>query len=70
MIGDTMITCSVCGCLNDPSNTVCKECGSDLIDEYEVIMFDEDTNNDSGFDDRDNPIDNLDYDYDEYEDDF
>ena len=25
-----MITCSVCGCLNDSSNAVCKECGSDL----------------------------------------
>jgi RNA polymerase subunit RPABC4/transcription elongation factor Spt4 len=27
-----MITCSVCGCLNDPSNAVCVECGSDLSD--------------------------------------
>lgn len=27
-----MITCSVCGCLNDSSNAVCKECGSDLSD--------------------------------------
>ena len=30
--GDAMITCSVCGCLNDSSNAVCKECGSDLSD--------------------------------------
>lgn len=27
-----MITCSVCGHLNDPSNMVCEECGSDLSD--------------------------------------
>lgn len=27
-----MITCSVCGCLNDSSNAVCIECGSDLSD--------------------------------------
>ena len=33
--GDDMITFSVCGCLNDPSNMVCEECGSDLIDETE-----------------------------------
>ena len=31
-----MITCSVCGCLNDPSNMVCEECWSDLIDESEL----------------------------------
>ena len=38
-----MITCSVCGCLNDPSNAVCEECGSDLIDESELIaMYEED----------------------------
>ena len=30
-----MITCSVCGCLNDPSNAVCVECGSDLSDAEE-----------------------------------
>ena len=27
-----MITCSVCGHLNDSSNAVCEECGSDLSD--------------------------------------
>ncbi len=31
-----MITYSVCGALNDPSNRVCEECGSDLIDEMEL----------------------------------
>ena len=38
-----MITCSVCGALNDPSNIVCEEYGSDLIDEREMeILFDDD----------------------------
>ena len=27
-----MITCDVCGHLNDPSRTTCEECGSDLSD--------------------------------------
>ena len=27
-----MITCSVCGYLNDPSNAVCENCESDLSD--------------------------------------
>lgn len=27
-----MITCSVCGCVNDSSNATCIECGSDLSD--------------------------------------
>lgn len=27
-----MITCSVCGHLNDSSNAICEECGSDLSD--------------------------------------
>ena len=27
-----MITCSVCGHLNDSSNAICEECGSDLPD--------------------------------------
>ncbi len=27
-----MITCSVCGYLNDSSNATCEECGSDLSD--------------------------------------
>ena len=25
-----MIECNVCGCLNDSSNAICEECGSDL----------------------------------------
>ena len=36
---ENMITCSVCGALNDPNNAVCEYCGSDLIDEYEAIML-------------------------------
>ena len=27
-----MITCDVCGHLNDPSRVTCEECGSDLSD--------------------------------------
>ena len=27
-----MITCSICGHLNDSTNAVCEECGSDLSD--------------------------------------
>ena len=27
-----MITCSVCGHLNDPSNAICEDCGSVLSD--------------------------------------
>lgn len=47
-----MITCSVCGGLNDPNNAVCEHCGSDLIDESEAmnIYYDDDNNNDSIFD--------------------
>ena len=30
--GDTMITCDVCGHLNDPSAAICENCGSDLSD--------------------------------------
>ena len=33
-----MITCSVCGHLNDPSNAVCEECGSDLSDSEDWDM--------------------------------
>ena len=45
-----MITCSVCGHLNDSSNAICEECGSDLSDS-------EDWGND--FDDSDD----LNFDY-------
>lgn len=66
-----MITCSVCGCLNDPSNAVCKECGSDLIDESELIsIFEDDSSDARGFEDNDFSADPTDYDYDEYEDDY
>ena len=34
-----MITCSVCGGLNDPNNAVCEHCGSDLIDESDITMM-------------------------------
>lgn len=69
-----MITCSVCGGLNDPNNAVCEHCGSDLIDEIEAISIycdDDRDNNDDGFFDSSND-DSSDYidDYDEYEDDY
>ena len=47
-----MITCSVCGHLNDSSRATCEECGSDLSDS-------QDWEND--FDDGDD----LNYDYSE-----
>lgn len=37
-----MITCSVCGHLNDSSNMVCEECGSDLSDSSDWGVFDDD----------------------------
>ena len=43
-----MITCSVCGCLNDSSRATCIECGSDLSDspdwgvDYDDDDFDDD----------------------------
>lgn len=64
-----MITCSVCGGLNNPNNTVCEHCGSDLIDETEFIsIYDEDSEefSDSSTDNSSDYID----DYDEYEDDY
>ena len=42
-----MITCNVCGHLNDPSNAICEECGSDLSDSPD---WDDDLNYDE-FDD-------------------
>lgn len=43
-----MITCSVCGHLNDSSNAVCEECGSDLSDspDWGVDYDDDDLNYD------------------------
>lgn len=67
-----MITCSVCGGLNNPNNSVCEHCGSDLIDETEAISiyYDDSDNNseflDSSADDSSDYID----DYDEYEEDY
>ena len=45
-----MITCNVCGHLNDPSSLTCEECGSDLSDSPdwmdddmdEVVFFGDD----------------------------
>ncbi len=37
-----MITCSVCGHLNDPSRVTCEECGSDLSDSPDWGFTDED----------------------------
>lgn len=36
-----MITCSVCGHLNDPSSVICEECGSDLSDSPDFCDWDE-----------------------------
>lgn len=36
-----MITCSVCGHLNDSSSMVCEECGSDLSDSPDGGGYDE-----------------------------
>lgn len=42
-----MITCSVCGHLNDSSNAICERCGSDLSDSEDWGNdFDDDNNND------------------------
>ena len=42
-----MITCSVCGCINDSSRATCSECGSDLSDSEDWIgSFEEDLNSD------------------------
>ena len=40
-----MITCNVCGCVNDPENLICEECGSDLSDSPDWEVYgDEDLN--------------------------
>lgn len=43
-----MITCRECGHLNDSSNAICEECGSDLSDsqDWENNDFDDDLNYD------------------------
>ena len=40
--GIIMITCRVCGCLNDSSNATCCECGSDLSDSEDWDIYDDD----------------------------
>lgn len=51
-----MITCSVCGHLNDSSRATCEECGFDLSDSPDWIDYDD-------FDDNSN--DDLNFDYSE-----
>ena len=42
-----MITCNVCGCLNDSSRATCVECGSDLSDSPDWgVDYDDDLNYD------------------------
>lgn len=36
-----MITCNVCGHLNNPSRVTCEECGSDLSDSEDLFFDDE-----------------------------
>lgn len=57
-----MITCSVCGHLNDPSRATCEECGSDLSDSPDWGVFDDDELDDDDLDDNE-------FEDDEYEDD-
>ena len=66
-----MITCSVCGGLNDPNNMVCEHCGSDLIDETEAmaLYYDDDSEPDSSNDDYSSDSSYID-DEDEYDDDY
>jgi uncharacterized membrane protein YvbJ len=45
-----MITCNVCGHLNDPSRVTCEECGSDLSDSSDWGNYYDD-NSDSDFGD-------------------
>ena len=37
-----MITCNVCGHLNNPSRSTCENCGSDLSDSPDFDIFDDD----------------------------
>lgn len=54
-----MITCDVCGHINDSSRATCEECGSDLSDspDWGVYDDDDDLNFDAtdelGYDDSD-----------------
>jgi hypothetical protein len=51
-----MITCSVCGHLNDSSRATCERCGSDLSDSPDWMDYD---------DGNDNSNDDLNFDYSE-----
>ena len=45
-----MITCDVCGHLNDPSRATCENCGSDLSDSPDWDTFDDNNDDDLNFD--------------------
>lgn len=69
--GKNMITCRVCGHLNDPSRLTCEECGSDLSDSVDWIgdeEEDENNNDDNEIYDDFNDVNGYCDDYDEYED--
>ncbi|WP_407411699.1 hypothetical protein [Methanobrevibacter sp.] len=38
-----MITCDVCGRLNDPERATCEYCGSDLSDSPDWDIYDDDS---------------------------
>lgn len=43
-----MITCNVCGCLNESTRATCKECGSDLSDSPDWgVDYDDDFGDDN-----------------------
>ena len=47
-----MITCNVCGCLNDSARATCRECGSDLSDSLDWGIYDDEFDEDNlNFDD-------------------
>ena len=48
-----MITCDVCGHLNDPSRATCENCGSDLSDSPDWDTFDDDNDDDLNCDESD-----------------
>ncbi len=45
-----MITCDVCGHLNDPSRATCENCGSDLSDSPDWDTFDDNNDDDLNID--------------------
>jgi hypothetical protein len=58
-----MITCSVCGHLNDPSRLTCEKCGSDLSDSPDWIIYDDN----EYFEDRTGFNEDEDEAYDDYD---